>query len=130
MAATTPSPIMDDVAVHPYRDLSCIVPLLPAMVYTYAVNNETGASSFPYVSEYVEKMFHIPAKDLEADPENFINLVHKDDVENFTKSVLDSMQNLTPFDHQMRMHTKYGSVLHVHGKSLPHTVEEINADGT
>eukprot|EP00978_Attheya_sp_CCMP212_P047757 scaffold426225_cov110-Attheya_sp.AAC.1 len=101
--------MMDDVAVHPYRDLSYIVPLLPAMVYTTIVNHETGAQSFPYVSDYVEKMFQITAKDLEADPENFTNLVHKDDVENFTKSVLDSMQNLTPLDHQMRMHTKYGS---------------------
>jgi len=130
MAVTTPSPMMDDVAVHPYKDLSCIVPLLPVTVYTFTVNHDTGASSFPYVSDYAEKMFHIPAKDLEADPESFTNLVHKDDVENFTKSVLDSMQNLTPWDHQMRMHTKSGSFIHVYGKSVPHTVEEINADGT
>jgi len=104
--------------------------MLPAMVYTYTINHETGISTFPYVSDYCENMFGIPASDIVANPEEFVNLVHPDDVNTFTASVLQSMTRLTTWDLQMRMLNKLGEVIYVHGKSSPRKVQEKNEDGT
>jgi len=124
-------PSLDDTAgFDPLTDLSRIVPQVPAMVYTYTIDRESGESSFPYVSDYCENMFGLPASDIVEDPENFVNLVHPADVNTFTASVLESMTNLSQWDHQMLMFTKSGRTIHIHGRSTPHNYRKTNPDGS
>ena len=103
---------------------------VPAMVYTYTVNHDDGSSNFPYVSGYCETIFGFSADELMSHPELLMNAVHKDDSEKFTKSVVESMQNMTIWDFQFRMHDKEGHVKFVHGKSKPTLVEQANEDGS
>lgn len=58
-----------------FTDLWTIVASLPAMIYTYTVNHETGASNLPYVSDYREQIFGIPASGIVGDAEKFVNLL-------------------------------------------------------
>jgi len=97
---------------------------LPAMVYTYTINHADGSSDFPYVSEYCQTMFGFSADLLMAHPELLMNAVHKEDSERFTKSVVESMQNMTVWDFQFRMLHKDGNVIFVHGKSKPELIPE------
>ena len=104
---------------------------IPAMVYTYTVNHDTGACNFPYVSDYCEEMFDLPPSKIIDDSEAFVNLIHPDDVNEFTASVLESMRNLTIWDFKMRMYTADKSrLLYTHGKSQPSRKEIINKDQT
>ena len=111
-------------------NLSCIVPRLPAMIYTFTVNEVTGECGFPFVSEYCEDMFGLPASQIIEDAEAFVNMVHPDDVGMFTESVMESMTKLSTWDLKMRMVTKSGSVIRVHGRSSPYKSMVEYADGS
>lgn len=111
-------------------DLSCIVAGMPAIVYTYTVNHDTGESNFPFISDYCQEIFGLPASKIREDSEAFVNLVHPDDVNEFAASVLSSMINLTTWDFKMRMKDKDSRIVYIHGKSIPQRREITNQDGS
>jgi PAS domain S-box-containing protein len=59
-----------------------------------------------------------------------MNAVHKEDSERFTKSVVESMQNMTVWDFQFRMLHRDGNVIFVHGKSKPELIQESVGEET
>ena len=107
----------------PPPEMSLMVQSIPAMVYTYTINHADGTSCFPFVSQYCQKIFGFTAETLMAHPELLMNAVHQEDQQKFTKSVVDSMTNLTVWDYQFRMRHKDGHVKYVHGKSTPVNME-------
>jgi PAS domain-containing protein len=109
---------------------ACVFRSLPAMVYTYSVNHDTGKNNFPFVSDYCEEIFGLPASTIVNESESFVNLVHPDDVNAFAASVLHSMQTMTIWDHKMRMHNVNSEMVYIHGKSVPHREDILNADGS
>jgi signal transduction histidine kinase/PAS domain-containing protein len=111
-------------------DLSSIVQSLPAVIYTYTVNSDTGECNFPFVSDYSEEMFGLPSSKIVENSEAFVNLVHPDDANEFAESVLHSMIHLTVWDHKMRMKDVNGEIVYVHAKSTPSLREIVNDDGS
>eukprot|EP00587_Corethron_hystrix_P000043 CAMPEP_0113306642 /NCGR_PEP_ID=MMETSP0010_2-20120614/5814_1 /TAXON_ID=216773 ORGANISM="Corethron hystrix, Strain 308" /NCGR_SAMPLE_ID=MMETSP0010_2 /ASSEMBLY_ACC=CAM_ASM_000155 /LENGTH=871 /DNA_ID=CAMNT_0000161355 /DNA_START=104 /DNA_END=2720 /DNA_ORIENTATION=- /assembly_acc=CAM_ASM_000155 len=122
--------IGDKSTIDTFTNPSIAASMVPAMIFTYVLNNETGESHFPFVSDYSQDMFGLPASDIVNDPECFMNRVHPDDVNLFTASVLESMTNLTTCDLKLHMITTTGKVIHIHGRSSPHNRTITNIDGS
>lgn len=135
MSTSTIAKLIDDrsptkISSDDLTDLSCVVQSIPAMVYTYTLNHDTGECNFPFVSDYCEEMFGLSSSSIVEDTETFVNMIHPDDVNEFAASVLYSMINLTIWDFKMRMMHKDSTIVYVHGKSRPHRREVVNEDGT
>uniref|UniRef100_A0A7S1B9Z0 PAS domain-containing protein n=1 Tax=Corethron hystrix TaxID=216773 RepID=A0A7S1B9Z0_9STRA len=128
--STTETMIGDKSTIDTFTNPSIAASMVPAMIFTYVLNNETGESHFPFVSDYSQDMFGLPASDIVNDPECFMNRVHPDDVNLFTASVLESMTNLTTCDLKLHMITTTGKVIHIHGRSSPHNRTITNIDGS
>mmetsp|Transcript_21082 Transcript_21082/g.23947 ORF Transcript_21082/g.23947 Transcript_21082/m.23947 type:complete len:885 (+) Transcript_21082:92-2746(+) len=119
------------IAQNKWNSISCILPSVPAMIYTYIVNHDTGESTFPYVSEYCEQIFGLCPSEIIDDAESYVNLIHPDDVNKFTASVVESMNEMTQWDHTMRMkNLKHDRFVLIHGKSSPMRQEVTNDDGS
>ena len=59
-----------------FTDINCIIPMIPAMLYTFTIDHTTGESRVPYVSSYSEVMFGLPASEITENSEAFMNMVH------------------------------------------------------
>jgi signal transduction histidine kinase len=128
--ATTSDDSLTGLSASELTDLSCVAQSVPLMLYTYTVNHDSGECNFPFVSDYCEEIFGLPASKVVEDSEAFVNLIHPDDVKEFAASVLESMINLTPWDHKMRMKDIDSRIVYIHGKSSPRRRDIINQDGS
>ncbi len=135
-APPPPPPTLPNVLLTPdlssqtvLPDLSNLLQTVPAMVYTYQVNHSTGACCFPFVSNYCEEIFGISPAKIQNESDKFVDLIHPEDVNEFTESVLRSMKTMSMWDHIMRMKVQK-DYIYIHGKSLPHRKEVLNDDGT
>ena len=109
-------------------NIESMVGRVPAMLYVYAVNHETGESSFPFVSDYCEVMFGFPALHVMENPKVLVNCILEDEAEQYAAAVMESMEKLSPFDRLGRMRRADGRIINVHGKSMPRLVQETSEE--
>lgn len=105
-------------------DVESTVARVPAMLYVYAVNHDTGESSFPYVSDYCEEIFGFPASRVMENPKELVNCILEDEAAAYAAAVMESMEKLTPFDRLGRMRRADGKIINVHYKSMPRIVKQ------
>ena len=75
-------------------------------------------------------MFGFPSSVIMEDPKKFVNCILEDEAEQYAAAVMESMEHLTLFDRVGRMRRADGTIINVHGKSMPRLVHETNSDGS
>ncbi|MFK5915752.1 MAG: PAS domain S-box protein [Woeseiaceae bacterium] len=96
---------------------------LPGMVYQFEMNDK-GNMSFPYMSEAVEEIYHVTAKEVLEDVNRFFSLTHPDDIENLKSSILESAHTFTPWKLEYRIVDEDGCVRWLYGNSIPERKQE------
>ena len=91
---------------------------IPGAVYKYIVQKD-GTSYFEYVSEGIEKVFGIEAKELMKDSSLIFNRIHPDDRERITKSFIKGMEELSVWKDEYRIILSENNIIWVEGHSTP-----------
>jgi len=74
--------------------LHALIANLPGMAYQI-LQADSGAVTFPYVSEGSHTLLGLYPHDLEKSPSLFFNLLHPADIDSYKKAMLASAKNLT-----------------------------------
>lgn len=98
---------------------------VPGAIYEYCLKPD-GTSFIPYASQGFSKIFGFTPKEVETDASPIFELVHPGDVENFSRSIAESAEKLTPWHHENRIIKRSGETIWIEGKSTP---KKLN-DGT
>ena len=107
-----------------------MVSQIPAMVYSWHIQNATGESSFSYVSVYCHNIFGISAEDAMANSNLIVNMMVEEDVPGFTAAIVQSMKELSLFDWQVRIkRPSDGERRTIHFQSRPRHETKRNEDG-
>jgi signal transduction histidine kinase/DNA-binding NarL/FixJ family response regulator len=76
---------------------------IPAMVYVMEVHPMTGATSFLYVSDYCKELMGVSPEEAVHVPGTTVNLIVEEDVADFTSALIQSIQDLSLFQRQVRI---------------------------
>jgi diguanylate cyclase (GGDEF)-like protein/PAS domain S-box-containing protein len=88
------------------------------VVYQYVID-PAGGHHFPHMSRGIERLTGVSAADIMADPNALIALNHPDDVPGLVVAIAESQAALTPFEHELRISHRDGSVRWFHARSAP-----------
>ncbi|MFN3927258.1 MAG: PAS domain S-box protein [Pseudanabaenaceae cyanobacterium] len=91
---------------------------VPAVIYHY-LQRPDGSSSFPYLSDNVQKLFEIEVGNQLEDGYIIWQMVHPEDLVLLQSTVADSIRNLTPFYQQFRIITPSGQIKWLQSNSRP-----------
>ncbi|MGP1385802.1 MAG: trifunctional serine/threonine-protein kinase/ATP-binding protein/sensor histidine kinase [Thainema sp.] len=97
---------------------------VPGLIYQIRIKPD-GEASIPYVSSGCQALYEVPADDLMSGKCSLRDFEHPDDQAGVFQAVLESAQQLTPFQHEWRIITPSGQVKWVKAASQP----ERGADG-
>ncbi|MCJ8281806.1 MAG: PAS domain S-box protein, partial [Rivularia sp. ALOHA_DT_140] len=91
---------------------------VPGMLYQFKLgaNNQF---SFPYISSGCLEIYEIPPEQITADASLFISCVHRDEREDFEKSIANSARNLKPWQWEGRIILTSGKTKWVQTASRP-----------
>ncbi len=98
---------------------------VPGMVYRLAVS-PSGERSMLYASEGCRDVYGVEPEEMVADASLATRNVHPRDADEQSRSILESAEQLTPWDRHWRELRADGSVRWLHGVSRPHRA----ADGS
>ena len=98
---------------------------VPGMVYRLAVA-PNGDRSMLYASDGCRDIYGVEPEEMVADASLAIKGVHRGDAEAQSRSILESAEQLAPWDQHWRELRADGSVSWLHGVSRPHRA----ADGS
>ncbi len=74
---------------------------IPGLVYQFVLHGN-GSYSMPYISEGVQSMFGVSSKEVSRDINAIMQFMHPDDVLGFERSLVNSAESLSPYNHQFR----------------------------
>jgi diguanylate cyclase (GGDEF)-like protein/PAS domain S-box-containing protein len=106
-------------------NLNKIASRLPGVVYQFLLRPD-GSSCLPYVSEAIHEIYNLNPEEVRNDASKIFALIHPDDYEELLNSVMQSSQDLTPWNHQYRLKFDDGTVKWLLGNAIP----ERKADGS
>ena len=90
------------------------------MMYSWHVRHTTGESSFLYASDYCLDIFGISAEEAMKNSNLIVNMMIEEDVPGFSAAIVQSMQDLSLFDRQLRIkRTSDGERRTIHFQSRP-----------
>ncbi|MBE9216086.1 PAS domain S-box protein [Plectonema cf. radiosum LEGE 06105] len=98
---------------------------VPGMLYQFKLGAD-GQFSFPYVSSGCFEIYEFFPEKVIADASLFISSVHRDEREDFEKSIANSAQSLQPWEWEGRIILASGKVKWIQAASRP----EKQADGS
>ncbi|OUL32643.1 AAA family ATPase [Nostoc sp. 106C] len=98
---------------------------IPGVIYKLHVSAD-GSSCISYISSGCYQLYGLTAEELMSGKQSLRNLEHPDDIPGIEKVILESVQNLTLFQHEWRIITPTGKVKWVQAASQP----ELQADGS
>lgn len=97
---------------------------LPGMAYQIFLDN-SGAISFPYVSEGCHPLLGIEAQELTTSPALFDEMLHPEDTADYRKSMLHSAEHLTFWNWEGRLRTHpAGEIKWINLRCSPRRIEE------
>lgn len=92
---------------------------IPGIVYQFQLD-EAKQVIFPFVSEGVIRMFGYAPEEVKADSQILFQHVHPDDLKKLWNSILDSYENLTPWELEFRVWQQSSNkYIWLKGSSLP-----------
>ncbi|MBO0351553.1 PAS domain S-box protein [Phormidium pseudopriestleyi FRX01] len=95
---------------------------LPGVIYQFLMRPD-GYVFLPYISPGCRDFFEIEAESIENNAQVLINLIHPDDLPNFSRSVALSADTLEPWHWEGRFITPSGKVVWIEGHSRPEKQE-------
>lgn len=107
---------------NPEGDPQSVSTSIPGAIYQYLVTAE-GEHSLISISKSAEKVFGFAVDQLRS-PERLFAGVHPDDREAFFEAVEQSLSTLSVWDHEYRTVRSDGSVIWIHGRSVPRRLED------
>lgn len=103
--------------------LQKIASRVPGMVYQFRLNTN-GSFSLPYSSPAIHSIFRISPEDVRDNADKIFAVVHPEDHEKLTNSILASAQSLEPWQYEFRTHFEDGTERWLHANSLPQREED------
>ncbi|WP_066376999.1 PAS domain-containing sensor histidine kinase [Anabaena sp. CA = ATCC 33047] len=103
------------------RRLRDIASNLPGAIFQFT--NRHGVWQVDYISDFIEELAGITAKDMIEDCSCFFDLIHSEDWESFVISVNQAVENATPWHYEGRLIKPNGEIRWWQGDSTP-TVNE------
>ncbi|MGL5035509.1 MAG: PAS domain S-box protein, partial [Microcystaceae cyanobacterium] len=103
---------------------------LPGMLYTL-VRKVDGSFVFTYISPIITEIMELEAEAAIADSNLAFELIHPDDLPNYTAAVEQSLITMRPFDHELRIITPSGQTKWLKISSRPEKMpnQEIHCFG-
>ncbi|MBW4615516.1 MAG: PAS domain S-box protein [Desmonostoc vinosum HA7617-LM4] len=99
------------------RRLRDIATNMPGAIFQFT--NRDGIWKVDYISDFIWQLAGITATEMMQDLNCFIALVHPEDRENHLTSVLDAVENATPWHYEGRLVKPNGEVVWWQGDSTP-----------
>ncbi|MEH1826865.1 MAG: AAA family ATPase [Nostoc sp.] len=96
---------------------------VPGMIYQIRIKAD-GSASVPYVSSGCQTLYEVPAEDFLSGKCSLRDFEHPDDGAEAFQAVVESAQNLTPFQHEWRIVTPNGNIKWVKAASQPERKED------
>ncbi|MCW5318161.1 GAF domain-containing protein [Nostoc sp. KVJ3] len=96
---------------------------VPGMIYQIRIKAD-GSTSVPYVSSGCQTLYEVPAEDFLSGKCSLRDFEHPDDGAEAFRAVVESAQNLTPFQHEWRIVTPNGNIKWVKAASQPERGED------
>ncbi|MGB3652483.1 MAG: PAS domain S-box protein, partial [Rivularia sp. (in: cyanobacteria)] len=98
---------------------------VPGMLYQFKLGYD-NQFSFPYISSGCFEIYEIPPEQMTSDASLFVSCVHRDEREDFEKSIANSAQSLQPWQWEGRIILTSGKVKWIQTASRP----DKQADGS
>ena len=98
---------------------------VPGVVYQYRLRPD-GSSCFPYASEGMRDIYLVDPEEVKEDASKVFAILHPDDVDAVTESILASAKTLTPWQYEYRVKYDDDTVRWLNGNSIP----QLEADGS
>ncbi|MEO1432168.1 MAG: PAS domain S-box protein [Cyanobacteria bacterium J06633_8] len=91
---------------------------VPGMLYQFKLGTD-NKFSFPYISSGCVEIYELPPEQISADASLFISCVHRDERENFEKSIAASARSLQPWQWEGRIILTSGKIKWIQTASRP-----------
>ena len=98
---------------------------LPGFVYQYLLQTD-HSHYFPFVSEGVSELYGLPADILKIDASPAFTKVHPDDLDDFRRSIRESAEMLTLWNHKFRIKRSENDIIWIQGIATPERLENGN----
>ena len=98
---------------------------VPGVVYQYRLRPD-GTSCFPYASDAIREIYRVAPSEVKEDASKVFAILHPDDMDAVTESILASAKSLTPWQYEYRVKFDDGTIRWLFGNSLP----KLEADGS
>jgi len=96
---------------------------IPGVIYQLRLSADSIVS-MPYISSGCYNLYGVTAEDLMSGNQSLRSLEHPDDVAKIEQLMLESAQNLTPFQHEWRIITPTGQLKWIQAVSQPEIQED------
>lgn len=90
----------------------------PGVMYQYVLM-DSGHAYFPFISQGLEKLMGLSAKEAKSNPNLLSEWMHPDDQERVNKAIIDSYENLSPWKEEFRIRTVNNKIVWVRANSQP-----------
>jgi len=90
---------------------------MPGMVYRYFPHTRDRPHAFTFVSEQAQDLLGLRPEEVIADADNFVNLIHPDDLSSFLETVAEAVANFLPWHWEGRIITPSGQQKWIQGHS-------------
>lgn len=92
---------------------------LPGAIYQYQYFPDTGKSSFPFASIGLREVYEVMPEYVKDDASKVFERIHKDDLENVTKTIEHSAETLEDWNHEYRVSLPMKGIRWVKGAARP-----------
>lgn len=99
---------------------------LPEGAIYQIVEEPNGALYFSYISAGVSRLLGVTVQEITEDAQNMYNLILPEDLELMKQKDMESLRDMSPFECQIRMRSRDGTIKWVECRSAPRKL----ADGT
>ncbi len=96
---------------------------VPGALFQYQYYPD-GSSIFPYVSLGINEIYEVSEDEIKEDSGVVFSRIHYDDLERISKSIIDSFENLTPWEEDYRVVLPEKGLRWVRGFSNPQEMED------
>ncbi len=94
---------------------------IPGVVYQFLLKKD-GSYASPYISEGVNSILGISAKEVMANAYSLFDMIAKDDLDRINQSIAESAQTMETWLQEFRIEPKGGDTKWVRAASTPHTL--------
>lgn len=91
---------------------------VPGMIYQYRLRRD-NTSHFPYASDGIREIYGLTPEEVKEDATPVFQVLHPDDLERISQSILESATNLTPWYCEYRVCHQDGRISWVLGHATP-----------